>query len=165
MSGILCGGVLFNEITRIMSRPATLVKKTSTKEVYLLYIRTFSSSAGRSYMSSNFLIKWRVRYYRAATSLKLWSTIAFFHKKKSFSLFILFKTASFWYRPKKNLCWVLFIVKLQSEYFRLVTLLKETPSWKFSCKIFNLSQSTIFRNIIICAEEENYIKDYMKAKR
>ena len=77
----------------------------------------------------------------SSTGLQLlsrrWSTIDFFLKKKSFSLFIVFKIKSFQY-SKKNLWRVLFIVKLQPENIR---------------------------NIFICDEKANYIKDYMKARR
>ena len=48
---------------------------------------------------------------------------------------------------------------VQSVHCRLATLLKKTP-WEF----LKLWQSIIFRKIVICVEELNYMKDYMKAK-
>ena len=64
------------------------------------YIRTFSTSARGSYMSSAFLIKLRVLYYRAATLLRRWSTIDFFLKKGTFFIFL--KIATFWYIFQKK---------------------------------------------------------------
>ena len=43
-----------------------------------------------------------------------------------------------------------------------VTLLKETSSYTFLWEIFKISQSIIFLNLVICVEEGNYVKDYMK---
>ena len=108
-------------------------------------------------MSSAFLMKFRVVYYRAEALLRRWSTMNFFLKKKTF--FIFFKQLVFGTFSKKNLWWILFIAKLQSENCRLITLMKETP-WEFS----KLLQSIIFLNISICGEV-NYMKDYMKATK
>ena len=90
------------------------------------YIRTFWASAGRSCMSSAFLIKFRVVYWRAAALLRYWPTIDLRLKKILFLFF--FKQLVFCTFSKKNLKWILFIAKLQSENCRLITLLKETPS-------------------------------------
>ena len=46
-------------------------------------------------MSSPFLIKFGIVYYMAVTLLRRRSIIDFFLNKKTFSLFILFKTDSF----------------------------------------------------------------------
>ena len=43
---------------------------------------------------------------------------------------------------------------------RLAILLKQTPFQTFCGKFSRLSQSTIFRNISICVEESNHIKDH-----
>ena len=56
-------------------------KKPPPRMLTCEYIRTFRASAERSCMSSAFLIKCRVVYYRAAALLKCWSTIDFFLKK------------------------------------------------------------------------------------
>ena len=63
------------------------------------YIKTFRASTEKSCMSSAFLIKFRVVYYRAAALLRRWSTKDFF-SKKDFLYF--FKTASFWYISQKE---------------------------------------------------------------
>ena len=63
-----CGRVLFNDIPGINFRPATLEKKKPPpKRCTYEYIRTLSASTGRSYMSSDFLIKLRVAYYALLT--------------------------------------------------------------------------------------------------
>ena len=54
--------------------------------------------------------------------------------------------------------------KLQSEYCRVVTKLKESLSQKFSWEISKLSQSIIFRDIFICAEEAINMKGYKKTR-
>ena len=116
-------------------------------------------------MSSAFLIKLRVVYYRDAALLRHLSTIYFFLKKRHFFLFILLKTSSFCYIfQKKKICGEFFIEKLQSEHCRLATSLEEIPSYKFSSEVSKLSQSIIFSNILICARETNYIKDYRKTR-
>ena len=117
-------------------------------------------------MSSAFLIKLRVVYYRDAALLRHLSTIYFFLKKRHFFLFILLKTSSFCYifQKKKIICGEFFIEKLQSEHCRLATSLEEIPSYKFSSEVSKLSQSIIFSNILICAKETNYIKDYRKTR-
>ena len=51
-------------------------------------------------MSSAFLIKLRVAYYRAAALLRHWSTIDMFLKKGL--SFFLKKTAAFWYIFQKE---------------------------------------------------------------
>ena len=53
-------------------------------------------------MSSAFLIKLRVMYYRVAALLRRWSFIDLFLQKNTFSLLILFKTASFRYIFQKE---------------------------------------------------------------
>ena len=102
------------------------------------YIRTFSTSTGRSYMSSAFSTKLSVVYYRAATSLKCWSTIYFFLK-----IFFL-KQLVFGRYSKNSLWWVLFIAKLQSEHWRLVTLLKELHHRNSSNKFLNFCNELFF---------------------
>ena len=83
---------VFNEIAGINSRLASLMKKKPPPKTFTCeYIRTFSASTGRSYMSSVFFIKLRAVYYRVATLLRSWSTIDFFLK------ILFFKTASFRY--------------------------------------------------------------------
>ena len=52
------------------------------------YIRTFRASTERSCMSSAFLIKFRVAYYRAEALLRCWSTIDIFLKKILFEFFL-----------------------------------------------------------------------------
>ena len=64
-------------------------KKPPPRMLTCEYIRTFRASAERSCMSSAFLIKFRVVYYRAAALLKCWSTIDFFLKKILLLLFFL----------------------------------------------------------------------------
>ena len=65
----LCDGLLFNEITRNESRRATVAKKmTPPRRFTCEYIRIFNTSTGRSYMSSAFLIKLGIVYFRAATA-------------------------------------------------------------------------------------------------
>ena len=73
-------------------------------------------------MSSAFLIKFRVVYYRDAALLRRWSTMDLFLKKRLIFLKLLFGIF-----PTKNLWLILFIAKLQSENCRLITLLEETP--------------------------------------
>ena len=137
-------------------------KKPSPRMFTCEYISIFRASAERSYMSSVFLIKFRVVYHRAAALLRRWSTIDFFLRK---ILFLFFLTASFRYIFQKNLWWILFIAKLQPENCRFITLLKETPSLRFPREFSKLLQSIIFCNISICGEEGNYMKDYMKDRR
>ena len=73
----------FNEIAGINSRSAALMKeKPPPRSFTCEYIRNFSASTGRFYMSSAFLKKLRVVYYRIVTLLRHWSTINFFLKKK-----------------------------------------------------------------------------------
>ena len=122
------------------------------------FIRTFSTSTGRSYMSSAFSTKLSVVYCRAATSLKRWSTIYFFLK-----IFFL-KQLVFGRYSKNSLWWVLFIAKLQSEHWRLVTLLKELHHRNSSNKFLNFCNELFFRNIFIY-EEANYMKDYIKTRQ
>ena len=84
-----CGPVLFNDIPGINFRPATLEKKKPPpKRCTYEYIRTLSASTGRSYMSSDFLIKLRVAYYALLTRSP---TIDFFLKKNFFFPFTYFK--------------------------------------------------------------------------
>ena len=87
----------------------------------------------------------------------------FFLKKKSSSLFI-FSKIGFSCILQKNLWWVLYKGKLQSEHCWLANLLKETQSQKFFWEISEVSQSFIFRSIFICVEKAHYMKDYMKAQ-
>ena len=146
------------------SRLATSVKKIAPPRMFTCeYTRTFRASTVRSCMSSAFLIKFRVVYYKAAALLRRCSTIAFFLKKKTF--FIVFKQLVFGTFPKKNLWWIFFIAKLQSENCRLITLLKETPPYKFPWELSKILQSIVFLNISTCGEEVNSMKDYMKARR
>ena len=92
---------VFNEIAGINSRLASLMKKKPPPKTFTCeYIRTFSASTGRSYMSSVFSRKLRtvyymVVYYMAATLLRSWSTIDFFLK------ILFFKAASFKYISQK----------------------------------------------------------------
>ena len=72
-------------------------KKAKSSRFTCKYFRTFNASTGRSYMSSAFLIKLGIVYYRAATLLRRWSIIDFFLKKKTFSLFIPFTAVGIWY--------------------------------------------------------------------
>ena len=53
-------------------------------------------------MSSAFLIKLGIVYYRAVTLLRRWSIIDFFLKKKTFSLFISFTAVGFWHIFQKK---------------------------------------------------------------
>ena len=53
-------------------------------------------------MSSAFLIKLGIVYYRAVTLLRRWSIIDFFLKKKTVSLFIPFTAVGFWYIFQKT---------------------------------------------------------------
>ena len=82
-----CDGVLFNEIAGINlnSRPGTSAKKKPPPRMFTgEYIRTFSVSTGRYYLSSAFLVKLRVEYYRTATLIRRWSIIGFFSQKITF---------------------------------------------------------------------------------
>ena len=55
-------------------------------------------------MSSTFLIKLRVTYYRAATLLRRWSTIDFFSQEETLFLFLFFlRHVVFGTYSKKNL--------------------------------------------------------------
>ena len=70
---------LFNEIDGMNSRLATSVKKIAPPRMFTCeYIRTFRASTVGSCMSSAFLIKFRVVYYKAAVLLRRWFTIDFF---------------------------------------------------------------------------------------
>ena len=60
------------------SRTPPLCRKPPPRKFTCEYIRTFSASRGRSYMSTAFLRKLRVVYYKATTLLRRWSTIDFF---------------------------------------------------------------------------------------
>ena len=65
-------------------------KKASAKDVYNCEcIKTFRASVEGFCMSSDFLITFRVVYYRAAALLRRWSTMDFFLKKILFLLFFL----------------------------------------------------------------------------
>ena len=98
----LCDGVIFNEIAGINSRPRISAKeKPPSGTLSCEYIRTFSASTGRSSLSSAFLIKLRIAYYRTATLIRRWFTIGSFLEKRHFLFFLrqtVFGTCS-----KKNL--------------------------------------------------------------
>ena len=83
--GNLCDGALIIKIAAINSRLATSVKKKLPPRLLTSeYFRTFRASTGGSCMTSAFLIKLRVVYYRAAALLRRWSTNDFFLKKRLF---------------------------------------------------------------------------------
>ena len=89
-------------------------------------------------MSSAFLKKLRIEYYRAAILLRH-SAPYIFSSKYIFLKQLVLDTYS-----KNNLRWVLFIAKLQSEHCRLVTLLTELNHWLFSEKFSNFSNQLFF---------------------
>ena len=98
-------------------------------------------------MSSAFLKKLRIVYYRASTLLRRWSTIYFFLK-----IFFLKQLVLDTY-SKNNLRWVLFIAKLQSEHCRLVTLLTELDHWLFSEKFSNFSNQLFFATFLFMKKQ------------
>ena len=102
-------------------------------------------------------------YYKGCCIIKTLVHYILFSQKKAF--FIFFTQLVFGIFSKKNLWWILFIAKLQPENCRVITLMKETLSWKLPWEFSKLLQSIIFRNFSICGEEANYMKDYMKARR
>ena len=77
-------------------------KKPPPRMLTCEYIRTFRASAERSCMSSAFLIKFRVVYYRAAALLIRWSTLDFFLRKNTF--FIIFLNSQFSVHFPKRIC-------------------------------------------------------------
>ena len=146
------------------SKPATSVKKKPPLRMFTCeYIRTFGSSRERSCMSSVFFDKIQGCVLQRWSFIKTLVHYRLFSQKR-LSLFF-FKQLVFGTFPKNNLWWILFIAKLQPENCRLITLLKETSSQKFPKEFSKLLQSIIFRNISLCGGEENYMKDYLKARR
>ena len=122
-----------------------------------------SASTGRPYIISAFLIKLRIVYYRAGTLLRRWSNIDFLLKKNpSFFSFIFLKTDSFWYIFQKESV-------LSSLYSKVAAWILQgcnSTERNSTIDIFlrNFQNQIIFCEIFICAEEADYMKDYMKAK-
>ena len=90
----------------------------------------------------NFFDKIQVYVLQAAALLRRCSTIDFFLKKETF--FIFFNQLVFGTFPEKNLWWIFFIAKLQSENCRLITLLKETPPRSFPENFPNFCNQLFF---------------------
>ena len=83
---------LFNKIAGINSRLATLVKKKPPPKTFICdYIRTFSASTGRSYMSSVFFNKTEGCVLQGCNFIK-----KLVHHRLFFKI-LFFKTASFRY--------------------------------------------------------------------
>ena len=74
-------------------------------------------------MSSAFLIKLGIVYYRAVTSLRRWSIIYFFLKKKTFSLFIPFTAVGFWHVFQKIFVVSSFYSKLAGTFSKAIMVL------------------------------------------
>ena len=94
----ICGGVLFHEIAEMNSRPATLVKKASTKEVYWLLYKNFQRFYRKVSHELRFLIKIEGCVLQDCNLLRGCFTIDFF-LKIVFLIQVIFGTYS-----KKNLC-------------------------------------------------------------
>ena len=134
----------FNHIVGINSRPAHLLKKASIKVVFLKICQNFQHRILSSNMISVF-DKIVGHVLQGRNFIKRWSTL-------QLSLIIFFlRQLIFKIYSKRNLRRSLFIAELQSVHCRFVT-----------CKMSKLSQSVIFRNIFICAEDSNHKKDYLK---
>ena len=117
-----------------LNAPQLYWKKPPSRRFTCEYNRTFSGSTGRSSKSSDFFYK---IYWLWTTELHLYqdANLSLTFLKIFFLIQLVFGTYSW-----KYLWWVLFIVKLQSEHCRLVTLPKETPSRTLFWVISKLSQ-------------------------
>ena len=139
-------------------------RSASTKNVYLKIYKNFLSFYRKVLHELSFFDKIEGCVLKGCSFIKTLVHYRLFPQKKT--LFIFFKQLVFGtFSKKKNLWWILFIAKLQPENCRLITLLKETSSQKFPKEFSKLLQSIIFRNISLCGGEENYMKDYLKARR
>ena len=56
----------------------------------------------------------------------------------------------------KNLCWSLFLIKL--EFWGPATLLKKTPTQVFSCEIYKLFKNNYFEEHLSTSASKHYLK-------
>ena len=132
---------VFNKIAMLNSRLTFLLEK-SFHQGWI-----FSASSVRSNVNSGFG-KSAGRALQGRTLFKQCYNINFL--KKFLSRKLVFGTIS--------------VNNVQSVHCRLSTLLKKSPSLTYSWEFLKLWHSIIFRKIVICIEELNYIRITWKSR-